>query len=153
MREELGVTPVELRASSELSFQFVDGFAMHVFVFAATRCEGELRETSEARPVRHEPALVRRILSHREVEGRLNARAVHLLELEEDLTLWAVDRASRTRRRGVARVRRGVRAASTRSSAASSSGTIIHPHTESPGTSPELLEASRPENVVLKASV
>ena len=35
----------------ELFFQFVDGYKLHVAVFAASGCEGELVETSEATPI------------------------------------------------------------------------------------------------------
>ena len=35
----------------ELYFQFLDGYKLHVAVFAASGCEGELRETEEATPL------------------------------------------------------------------------------------------------------
>jgi len=50
-REELGVTPLEPEAVGELSFQFMDGYKLHVTVFAARGCEGEPVETDEAVPL------------------------------------------------------------------------------------------------------
>jgi len=49
-REELRVTPLEVRACGELRFQFVDGLSIHGFVFSAADCDGEPQETDEARP-------------------------------------------------------------------------------------------------------
>jgi 8-oxo-dGTP diphosphatase len=51
VREELCVTPVEVRAAGELSFQFVDGYSVQGYVFVAGGCEGEARETAEATPL------------------------------------------------------------------------------------------------------
>ena len=50
-QEEIGVTPVDLEHIGELFFQFLDGYKLHVAVFAADGCEGELRETDEATPI------------------------------------------------------------------------------------------------------
>jgi 8-oxo-dGTP diphosphatase len=49
--EEIGVTPVELEQVGELFFQFVDGYKLHVSVFAAGGCRGRLCETDEATPI------------------------------------------------------------------------------------------------------
>ena len=51
VREELCVTPVGVRESGELRFQFVDGLSIHGYVFTATGCRGEPRETDEATPL------------------------------------------------------------------------------------------------------
>lgn len=51
VEEELGVTPVGVAPHGELSFQFVDGYALHCHVFRATSCRGEPVETSEAVPL------------------------------------------------------------------------------------------------------
>lgn len=50
-QEEVGVTPTGLEHIGELHFQFVDGYKLHVAVFAASGCEGELIETDEATPL------------------------------------------------------------------------------------------------------
>jgi 8-oxo-dGTP diphosphatase len=50
VEEELGVTPTGVRRRGELRFQFRDGHSIHGFVFAASGCRGEPRETAEARP-------------------------------------------------------------------------------------------------------
>jgi len=50
-QEELRVTPTEVRAVGELSFQFVDGLSIHVYVFLADGFEGEPTETDEAVPL------------------------------------------------------------------------------------------------------
>ncbi|MGA2604469.1 MAG: 8-oxo-dGTP diphosphatase [Verrucomicrobiia bacterium] len=50
-QEEIGVTPTDLEDVGELFFQFLDGYKLHVAVFAARGCEGELRETDEATPI------------------------------------------------------------------------------------------------------
>lgn len=50
VEEEVGVTPLGVCERGELSFQFTDGLALHVRVFAATDCRGEPRETPEAVP-------------------------------------------------------------------------------------------------------
>src|SRR3989442_9690986 len=49
-QEEIGVTPHGLELIGELFFQFIDGYKLHVAVFAARSCDGELRETDEATP-------------------------------------------------------------------------------------------------------
>ena len=49
-QEEVGVTPIDLAQIGELYFQFVDGYKLHVAVFAANDCTGNLIETSEAKP-------------------------------------------------------------------------------------------------------
>ena len=41
-QEEVGVTPTGLEQIGELFFQFLDGYKLHVAVFAASGCEGEL---------------------------------------------------------------------------------------------------------------
>jgi 8-oxo-dGTP diphosphatase len=50
-QEEIGVTPTGVEAIGELFFQFIDGYKLHVVVFAASGCEGELIETDEATPI------------------------------------------------------------------------------------------------------
>ena len=50
VEEEVCVTPYGVEARGELSFQFVDGYALHVHVFSAEGCHGEPRETDEALP-------------------------------------------------------------------------------------------------------
>ena len=50
-QEELGVTPLSLEAVGELFFHFVDGYKLHVVVFAAAGCQGEPHETDEAVPL------------------------------------------------------------------------------------------------------
>lgn len=49
-QEEVGLTPLGLEEVGELSFEFKDGYSLHVAVFAASDCEGELKETAEAIP-------------------------------------------------------------------------------------------------------
>lgn len=51
VQEELGVTPIGIRQSGELRFQFVDGLSIHGYVFKADDCEGEPYETDEATPL------------------------------------------------------------------------------------------------------
>ncbi len=51
VREELEVTPTGVCPGGELRFQFVDGYSIHVYVFTATGCRGEARETAEAIPI------------------------------------------------------------------------------------------------------
>ena len=51
VQEELCVTPIGVEARGELAFQFVDGYALYVYVFSATGCEGEPQETAEALPL------------------------------------------------------------------------------------------------------
>lgn len=50
-QEEIGVTPTGLEEVGGLYFQFVDGYKLHVAVFFAGGCEGELVETDEATPI------------------------------------------------------------------------------------------------------
>lgn len=50
-QEELGVTPTGLAQIGVLHFHFLDGYKLHVAVFAASGCEGEAIETPEAIPV------------------------------------------------------------------------------------------------------
>lgn len=51
VEEELCVTPLELEERGELRFQFVDGYSIHAFVFAARGCRGEPSATEEAIPL------------------------------------------------------------------------------------------------------
>ena len=51
VQEEVGVTPTGIRERGELRFQFVDGYGIHVHVFSATGCLGEVRESDEALPL------------------------------------------------------------------------------------------------------
>ncbi len=51
VQEEVGVTPTGIHQRGELYFQFVDGYGIHVHVFTATDCEGEVRESDEALPL------------------------------------------------------------------------------------------------------
>ncbi len=51
VEEEVCVTPSEISECGELSFQFVDGYSIHVHVFRAADCRGEVRETEEAIPL------------------------------------------------------------------------------------------------------
>ncbi|HTS18968.1 MAG TPA: 8-oxo-dGTP diphosphatase [Verrucomicrobiae bacterium] len=50
-QEEIGVTPTDLEWVGELFFEFLGGYKLHVAVFAAGGCEGELIETDEATPI------------------------------------------------------------------------------------------------------
>ncbi len=50
VQEEVLVTPTGVRECGELRFQFRDGLSIHGIVFTASGCEGEPRETDEARP-------------------------------------------------------------------------------------------------------
>lgn len=50
-QEELGVTPTGLEDIGELYFQFLDGYKLHVAVFAASGCVGEASESPEAIPL------------------------------------------------------------------------------------------------------
>jgi 8-oxo-dGTP diphosphatase len=50
-REEIGVTPIDLELVGELFFEFLDGYRLHVAVFAADDCQGQLCETDEAKPL------------------------------------------------------------------------------------------------------
>jgi 8-oxo-dGTP diphosphatase len=51
VQEELLVTPTGIEPAGELSFQFVDGYSLHVHVFRADDCVGEAGETDEAIPL------------------------------------------------------------------------------------------------------
>ncbi len=51
VEEELGVTPTDLAAAGGHSFQFTDGYGLHVHVFRAGGCRGRARETPEAVPL------------------------------------------------------------------------------------------------------
>jgi 8-oxo-dGTP diphosphatase len=51
VREELRVTPLGVHPCGELRFQFTDGLSLHGYVFTATGCAGEPRETEEAKPL------------------------------------------------------------------------------------------------------
>jgi 8-oxo-dGTP diphosphatase len=51
VREELRVIPTGLDQRGELRFQFVDGYAIHVYVFRADGLIGEPMETDEAIPI------------------------------------------------------------------------------------------------------
>jgi 8-oxo-dGTP diphosphatase len=51
VEEELRVVPTGVRPGGELSFQFADGYGIHVHVFRAAGCRGEARETAEAVPL------------------------------------------------------------------------------------------------------
>ena len=48
--EELCARPTGVTQLGELSFQFLDGYSIHVTVFTATGCDGEVQETEEAIP-------------------------------------------------------------------------------------------------------
>ena len=49
-QEEVGLTPTGLEWAGELSFQFRDGYSLHVELYRASGWTGELRETDEAKP-------------------------------------------------------------------------------------------------------
>jgi 8-oxo-dGTP diphosphatase len=51
VQEELRVMPINVEARGELSFQFIDGYALFVYVFSANDCIGEPQETDEAAPL------------------------------------------------------------------------------------------------------
>ena len=51
IEEELCVVPTGVSHRGELSFQFTDGYSIHVSVFQASGCKGEPTETDEARPL------------------------------------------------------------------------------------------------------
>ena len=51
-QEEVGITPTGIEWAGELSFQFRDGYSLHVMVYRASGWTGELRETDEAKPFR-----------------------------------------------------------------------------------------------------
>lgn len=48
--EEVGVVPSAPRERGQLRFQFVDGYALHCYVFSADACTGDPIETDEATP-------------------------------------------------------------------------------------------------------
>ena len=50
-REEIGVTPIGLEQMGELFFEFLDGYKLHVAVFSAKDCAGQLVESDEATPM------------------------------------------------------------------------------------------------------
>ncbi|MBM4357544.1 MAG: 8-oxo-dGTP diphosphatase [Deltaproteobacteria bacterium] len=50
VEEELCITPREVEPCGELSFQFVDGYALHAHLFRADAYEGRPTETDEATP-------------------------------------------------------------------------------------------------------
>ena len=51
VQEELRTTPTGLEMWGENSFQFVDGYSTHVYVFRADGCDPEPEETDEAAPI------------------------------------------------------------------------------------------------------
>ena len=51
VQEELCITPAHLTECGELSFQFLDGYSMHVTVYRAADFQGEPCETEEAIPL------------------------------------------------------------------------------------------------------
>lgn len=51
VQEELHVTPEQLRHCGEHRFQFVDGYSLHVHVYAAVAHTGTATETEEAIPL------------------------------------------------------------------------------------------------------
>jgi 8-oxo-dGTP diphosphatase len=51
VQEELRVTPTGLSVRGQLSFQFVDGYSIHAYVFVATGFDGDPTETEEALPI------------------------------------------------------------------------------------------------------
>jgi 8-oxo-dGTP diphosphatase len=51
VQEELCITPTEVEPCGELMFQFVDGLALHGYVFIANAFTGEPTETDEAAPI------------------------------------------------------------------------------------------------------
>ena len=51
VQEEVGVTPIDVRHCGRHRFQFTDGYALWVDVYAADDCEGEPIETDEALPM------------------------------------------------------------------------------------------------------
>jgi 8-oxo-dGTP diphosphatase len=50
-QEELRITPLDVRYAGENSFQFLDGYSIHVHVFKAGDYVGEPAETEEAIPL------------------------------------------------------------------------------------------------------
>lgn len=51
VEEELCITPTGVSCAGEHRFQFLDGYAIHVFVFRAEGFRGEPAETDEGRPL------------------------------------------------------------------------------------------------------
>ena len=51
VQEELCITPTHLTYAGENSFQFVDGYSIHVHVFKALDYKGQPTETEEALPI------------------------------------------------------------------------------------------------------
>ena len=51
VQEELCITPIGGQQCGELAFQFTDGFSILVYIFTATGCDGEPKETEEAIPL------------------------------------------------------------------------------------------------------
>jgi 8-oxo-dGTP diphosphatase len=51
VEEELRITPKQLRHCGTNSFQFVDGYSIHVHVYRSDAFEGEPTETPEAVPL------------------------------------------------------------------------------------------------------
>ena len=51
VEEELGITPTGVQARGAIDFQFVDGYAIQVYIFTASGYRGEPQETAEATPV------------------------------------------------------------------------------------------------------
>jgi len=49
-QEEVGLTPTGMEWAGELSFQFRDGYSLHVELYRASGWTGELQETDEAKP-------------------------------------------------------------------------------------------------------
>ena len=50
-KEEVGVTPTGLEEVGVMYFHFLDGYKLHVTVFAASGCHGQLVESDEATPI------------------------------------------------------------------------------------------------------
>jgi 8-oxo-dGTP diphosphatase len=51
VREELGITPIDVQARGIIDFQFVDGYTIRVYLFTAPDYDGEPEETAEAVPL------------------------------------------------------------------------------------------------------
>lgn len=51
VQEELCITPIDVQARGAIDFQFVDGYAIRVYIFMAPDYLGEPEETDEAIPV------------------------------------------------------------------------------------------------------
>jgi len=50
VQEELGITPTDVHLAGENSFQFIDGYSLHVHIYVAGGFTGEPIETDEAIP-------------------------------------------------------------------------------------------------------